>query len=177
MGAQAGGSGCREAQSGFSDPSSSSRTSCLVPLRPDTLYVARALASISTSPGKSFWMKKQLAAISRGGLGLVEEGGESQEELEYQKGCGALVGGVPWEKEADVACDHPEGKRSLSRAPAEWPWTCVSSGPTDASSVPSLLQGPISETTLVPGSREMSRESEHVLCPQAQEYEGASTGL
>ena len=36
-GAQAGGSGCREAQSGFSDPSSSSRTSRLVPLGPDTL--------------------------------------------------------------------------------------------------------------------------------------------
>ena len=165
MGARAGRSGRREARRGFSDPSSSSRTSYLVPLGPTTLQVARALASISTSPGKSFWMKQQLAAISRGGLDLVEEGGgESQEELGYQKGCGAFMGGVLREKEADVACDHPEGKRSLSRAPAEWPWTCVFRGPTDAGSVPSLLQGPVSETTLVPGSREMSREK-HALCP------------
>ena len=129
MGARTGRSGCREAQSGFSDPSSSSRTSCLVPLGPATLQVAWAL-SISTSPGKSFWMKQQLAAISRGGLGLVEEGGgESQEELGYQKGFGAFMGGILQEKEADVACDHPEGKRSLSRAPAEWPLTELIEGP------------------------------------------------
>lgn len=49
--------------------------------------MARALASIGTSPGKSFWMKQHLAASSRGGLGLVEKGGgESQEELGYQEG-------------------------------------------------------------------------------------------
>ena len=123
------------------------------------------MASIGTSPGKSFWMKQHVATSSRGGLGLVEKGGrESQEELGYQEGYRALMGGAPWEEEADVACDHPEAKRSLFRVPAEWPWTCVSRGPTDAGSVPSRLQGPISETTLVPGNREVSRESKRVLC-------------
>lgn len=84
---------------------------------PDTLCVARALASISTSPGKSFWMKKQLAAISRGGLGLVEEGRESG-GTGVPEGLWGSRWWRPWEKEAGVACDHPEGKRSLSRAPA-----------------------------------------------------------
>lgn len=135
--------------------------------------MARALASIGTSPGKSFWIKQHVATSSRGGLGLVEKGGESQEELGYQEGCEALVGGVPWEEEADVACDHPEAKRSLSRAPAEWLWTCVSRVPTDAGSVPSCLRGPISETTLVPGSREVSRESKHVLCAPGSGIQGS----
>lgn len=101
---QARGSVCRETQVGFLVPHSSFRTSCLLALGTGDLVGGLfAWIYLCTSPGKSSWVEEWLGAVSRDGLGLVEEDRVKKEASgKDEEGCQTGTGGVHLEKEADV---------------------------------------------------------------------------
>lgn len=75
---------------------------------------------IGKTPGKSSRPEQHLATISTGSLGLMEEDRVRRPLGRTGRGCHiGMMGGVQLEKEADMACGHPEGNRFPARVSAE----------------------------------------------------------